>query len=78
MDIKMTDIMLHIDEQLDDDSQLALESHMRDQQGVIGLGYHSDKPHLMIVEYNPEQTTHMNLLHSVTQQGLHAELIGFL
>ena len=78
MDIKMTDIMLHIDEELDQKGQHALESLMREQQGVIGLGYHSNRPHLMIVEYNPEQTTDLNLLHSVTDQGLHAELVGFL
>ena len=78
MDINMTDIMLHIDEELDLDSQSALEAHMRNQQGVIGLGYHSNQPHLMIVEYNSDQTTDMNLLHSVTEQGLHAELVGFL
>jgi len=78
MDIRMTDIMLHIDEKLDLESQSALETHMREQQGVIGLGYHSKRPHLMIVEYNPDQTSDMNLLHTVTEQGLHAELVGFL
>ena len=78
MDIKMTDIMLHIDEELDTESQCAIESHMRGQKGVIGLGYHSNRPHLMIVEYNPDQTSDINLLHSVTEQGLHAELVGFL
>ena len=78
MDIKMTDIMLHIDEELDTESQYALETHMREQEGVIGLGYHSNRAHLMIVEYNPDQITDMDLLHSVTDQGLHAELVGFL
>ena len=78
MDIKMTDIMLHIDETLNTKAQGALEEYMRSQDGVIGLGYHSNRPHLMIVEYNPDQTTDMSLLHSVKSQGLHAELIGFL
>ena len=78
MDIKMTDVMLHIDEELDRPHQLQLEDHMRNQIGVIGLGYHEEKPHLMIVEFNPERTTPRELLRSVENQGLHAELVSFL
>ena len=78
MDIKMTDVMLHIDEELDKSHQQELEGVMRNQAGVIGLGYHEDKPHLMIIEYNPEQTTSKSLLQTVTNQGLHAELVSFL
>ncbi|MCW9012989.1 MAG: ATP-binding protein [Gammaproteobacteria bacterium] len=78
MDIKMTDIMLHIDETLDRPHQLELEQYMRNQFGVIGLGYHAEKPHLMIVEFNPDRTTPLELLHSVENRGLHAELVGLL
>ena len=78
MDIKMTDVMLHIDEELDKEHQAELETLMRGQEGVIGLGYHASKPHLMIVEYNPECITDQNLLDCVTRQGLHAELVAFL
>jgi len=42
------------------------------------LGYHDTQPHLMIVEYNQDETTPKELLHAVTDFGLHAELIGFL
>jgi len=78
MDIKMTDIMLHIDEDLDKEHQEALETIMRSQEGVIGLGYHENRPHLMIVEYNPDCITDQNLLDCVIQQGLHAEIVAFL
>ncbi|MDH5472443.1 MAG: ATP-binding protein [Gammaproteobacteria bacterium] len=76
MDINITDIMLHIDEDLDKASRDQMESHMRGQDGVISLGYHDDKPHLMLVAYNPECITTKDILASVTTQGLHAELIG--
>lgn len=76
MDIQMTDIMLHIDEELDEQSQQALETLMRKQDGVIGLGYHGERPHLMVIGYNPEATTDQALLHCVQEQGLHAELVG--
>ena len=76
MDIHMTDVMLHIDEDLDKFQRKSLENHMRGQVGVIGLGYHDHHPHLMIVEYDLDATTSMQLLRSVTAKGLHAELIG--
>lgn len=78
MDIHMSDIMLHIDEELDLKEQSILEKHMRDRNGVIGLGYHSKQPHLMIVEYDMDITTPKELLHTATNYGLHAELVGFL
>lgn len=76
MDIPMTDVMLHIDEDLNKSQRNMLEDYMRNQRGVIGLGYHDHRPHLMVVGYNPDMTTSMQLLRSVTDKGLHAELIG--
>ncbi len=76
MDIKMSDVMLHIDEELGDLQRDHLENHVRAHRGVIGLGYHKERPHLMIVEFNPDQTSPRDLLTTVTSQGLHAELIG--
>lgn len=78
MDIRMSDIMLHIDEELNGKEQSILEYHMRARNGVIGLGYHSKQPHLMIVEYDRDVTTPMELLQTATNYGLHAELVGFL
>ena len=78
MDIRMSDIMLHIDEELDNKEQSILEAHMRKKQGVIGLGYHSKRPHLMIIEYDRDATNPQALLRAATNYGLHAELVGFL
>ena len=78
MEIHMSDIMLHIDEELNSREQHILEDQMRSQNGVIGLGYHENRPHLMIIEYDKDSTTPQSLLHTVHDYGLHAELIGFL
>jgi len=78
MDIHMSDIMLHIDDELSRKEQAILESEMRDQLGVIGLGYHETQPHLMIIEYNQDTTSPRKLLNTVNNFGLHAELVGFL
>jgi len=74
----MSDIMLHIDDELSRKEQAILESEMRDQLGVIGLGYHETQPHLMIIEYNQDTTSPRKLLNTVNNFGLHAELVGFL
>ena len=76
MDIQMIDVMVHIDEDLNKAQRNMLEKHMRMQDGVIALGYHDERPHLMIVEYNPECTSSSNILHLVKRHGYHAELIG--
>lgn len=78
MEIHMTDVMLHIDDELNLKEQSILENQMRNQNGVIALGYHDTQPHLMIVEYNQDITTSKELLHVVSDCGLHAELVGFL
>jgi predicted ATP-grasp superfamily ATP-dependent carboligase len=36
----------------------------------------NDRPHLYVIEYNPERTTSTAILSAVTGQGVHAELIG--
>ena len=38
--------------------------------------YHDEKPHLMIVEYDPVKNSSANLLKAIQTQGVHAELIG--
>ena len=76
MDITITDVMLHIDEDLDKDHRNQLESYMRGQEGIVSLGYHEKRPHLMVVGYNPECITSMDILTSIQTQGVHAELIG--
>ncbi len=78
MDIHMTDVMLHIDETLNSKQQEALEAQVRNHQGVVGLGYHGTKPHLMIVEYDQDKTTPQQLLHRIQDYGLHAEIVSML
>ncbi len=78
MNDNMTDVMIHIDEDLNTQEQSQLEDQMRKQKGVVGLGYHETQPHLMIVEFNQDTTTPKELLHAVSDFGLHAELVGML
>lgn len=78
MDIPMSDVMVHIVEELSSKQQTDLELQVRNQKGVVGLGYHDTRPHLMIIEYNQDITTPKELLHTVNDFGLHAELVAML
>jgi hypothetical protein len=76
MDINMVDVTIHIDESLDHDKRKSLVETLRKQEGVISVGHRDEKPHLLVVEYNPDQTSSKVLLERVKSDGIHAELVG--
>ena len=76
MDIKMTDVTLHIDENTNKDERESLRDSLLVLNGVMAADYHDDKPHLMIVEYDPDKINSSDFLSTVKGKGLHAELIG--
>ncbi|MCW8956028.1 MAG: hypothetical protein OQL09_04035 [Gammaproteobacteria bacterium] len=76
MDIQLTDVMIRIDEDLEEWQRNILEDHMRMQQGVIAFGYNSRHPHLIMVGYQPEQTSAKYFLRMVERHGYHAARVG--
>ncbi len=76
MDIKLVDVTLHIDEKLDHAKLQALADKIREQDCVVSVVFHDEKPHLMIVQYNPDKAKSADILQHVRNQGIHAELIG--
>jgi len=69
------DTMIHIDQSLDSEQQLTLETALRDVQGVVAPRF--NKAHLLVVEYDADATTAMALLGAVTGRGYRAQLVGF-
>ena len=74
MDI--VDVIIHVDETIDHDRRTEIADTVRAHKGVAGVAYHDEKPHLMIVEYDPAEVTAQALLKVVLDQGVHAELVG--
>ena len=74
--IDLVDVTVHVDETLDKEKREALVESVRQENGVVSVAMHDEKPHLMIVEYNPEATNSSNVLKRVTGEGVHAELVG--
>jgi hypothetical protein len=76
MESKMVDVMIHIDLDIGHQNRENLRDLILNHEGVDAAAYHDEKPHLMIVEYNPDQVSSQELLDIVKSQGVNAELVG--
>ncbi len=76
MNINLVDITLHIDENLSTEQRQTIEESLRALDGVISVHNSENTPHLTIVQYNPDKINSRGILNRVTDQGVHAELIG--
>lgn len=76
MDIELTDVTLHIDEDLSAEQRETIEESLRPLDGVVSVHNAEQASHLTIVEYDPDTTTSARILGRVTDQGAHAQIIG--
>ncbi len=72
----IVDVVIHVDETIDHDRRTRIAGTVRAHNGVAGVAHHDEKPHLMIVEYDPAAVTAQTLLKVVLDEGVHAELVG--
>ncbi len=72
----MADVTLHIDENTSHDERENFRNSMLNRNGVMAAAYHDEKPHLLIIEYNPEIINSSEFVKVAQDSGLHAELIG--
>jgi hypothetical protein len=71
-----SDILIHIDEELDDDDIHDLELELSTMDGVYSACVNERARHLMLVDFDPRDIKATQLLRTVSLQGLHAELVG--
>jgi hypothetical protein len=76
MDIDLADVTIHIDQTLDEDGQAKLEEAFRNRIGVVSVRINPDRPHLVVIEYNPKMINSRDLVDIPRFQGLHGELVG--
>jgi len=76
MSAKMVDVTVHVDESITQTDRETLRDKLLHQDGVMTASFHKDKPHLMIVEYDPDTVGTSDILRTVKSTGVHAELIG--
>lgn len=76
MSTTMLDVTLHIDEETTHDERESLRDVFLGQEGVMTADCRDDRPHLMIVGFDPENISAVELLATAQNRGYHAELIA--
>lgn len=56
-DIQLSDVTIHIDRETSSEERSKFESALRGLNDVVSVHMPDDKPHLIVVEYNPELTS---------------------
>ena len=74
--MKTADVTIHIDEALNQEKRAQIVALVSAHNGVATVYDSDEKPHLMIVKYNPDEVTSSELLQIVLDADGHAELIG--
>jgi len=72
----MADVVIHINESVEHDRRVEIADAIRNHQGVMGVAHHDEKPHLLIVEYDPDEVHAKDLLQVALGMGVHAQLVG--
>lgn len=73
-----TGVVVHIDESLSRDNRDELLQKIEAIDGVLSADLQDQRPHLMIVDYNPDQTKSLDVLNGVQSSGVHAQLVGWV
>lgn len=72
----MADVTLHIDEDTTHDQREEFRDTLLALDGVMAAACHDEKPHLMLIEYDPEIINSIEFVTAANKSGFHAELIG--
>lgn len=69
-------VVVHIDETLSADEIHDLEKDLSDVKGIVSACAHEKTPHLLVVDYDPQDLQSGALLQHIRGCGLHPSLIG--
>lgn len=75
-EVSMSDIVIHIDEDLEDGVIRSLEKDLAQVIGVTSACVNDRARHLMVIDYDPDDVHSQELLGCIQSHGIHAELIG--
>jgi len=69
-------LVLHIDDTLGQTRREDIEQAVGAENGVASAHFTERRPHLMVIEYDPDLTSSTNILTRISHQSVNAELIG--
>lgn len=73
---QLTGLVMHVDNNLSYGTRRELENRVMHHDGVSSARFNEARPHLMVVEYDPQQINSFEIMHEVNRNALHAERIG--
>jgi len=73
---KTVEIVVHVTEELNEDQRDNLASALKNTEGITGAEFCPLRYHLMLVRYDTDVFSSQDVLRSVSEQDLHARLIG--
>ena len=76
--MKMVDVTLHIDEETSHEDREGFRDTLLGMSGVIAASYHDERPHLLVIEYDPDAIVPKEFIVAAKHCGFHSELIGML
>jgi hypothetical protein len=71
-----TAVVIHIDEMLSNSEINVLEHRLVQSRGVQSAQISERAQHLLVVKYDPQHASSVNLLNHIKTSGYHAQLIG--
>lgn len=74
--MNVSDILIHINQDLNEQQRKSLEESMRQVDGVVAPRFNPGKDHLLLVAFNPDATSTAALLAKVQSFGYKAQLVG--
>ena len=74
--MNISDIIIHINENLNMEQRLSLENNMRQLEGVVSPRFNPGKEHFLVVAYDTEKTGSSALLENARRAGYTAQLVG--
>jgi hypothetical protein len=69
-------VTLHVDENTTHDEREGFRDALLNLDGVMAAAYHDERPHLMVVVYDPDLVKSIEFVSVAKNRGLHAELIA--
>lgn len=74
--MKISDILIHVDDSIEKDRRLRLEEALRDVRGVVSPRFSPYHDHLMFVAYDADSTSARDILTQVRDQGYASQIVG--
>lgn len=76
MEYSMSDVMIHFNENTTHDDREVLRDTLLQLNGVMAADVHDNRPHLMVIAYDPELIGSQELLSTMQANSMHAQLVG--